>query len=69
MYNVQQYEYIEKEDEYKGVGEKVICLTLNQAKKLAMDSYNETGEYYRISKNDDDNFELWHDEIVETFND
>lgn len=63
MYNVQQYDYIESEDEYKKVGKGVTCLTLGQAKTLAKKSHAETEEYYRISKYDDEDFELWHDEI------
>lgn len=63
MYEVQQYDYNEKEDNFEPVGEKMSFEKLDKAKQWTIKAHKETDEYQLITKSDDETFMLWHDEI------
>lgn len=63
MFEVQLHLYKEMTDDFEPKGEKVPFLTFEQAKKSAKEANNSNGEYYLITKIDDDTFRVWHDDI------
>lgn len=63
MFEVQLHLYNEKTDDFDPRGEKVPFLTFEQAKNSAKEANNSNGEYYLITKIDDDTFKVWHDDI------
>ena len=63
MFEVQLHLYNKRSDDFEPRGTKVPFLTFEQAKNSAKEANNSNGEYYLITKIDDDTFRVWHDDI------